>query len=72
MEFSYPTSSLFTPDGREVVVFSVEEWAQKQAAGLVTERPAIVEPASEQIAHVAPKARRGKAVIAISPEPDAA
>ena len=60
MEFSYPTSSLFTPDGREVVVFSVEEWQQKQAEGLVTERPYVApKPISElkfkRKAHAAPE-----------------
>ncbi len=66
--FQYPTTSLFTPEGREIVAFSVEEYAAKIEQGCTDERPAVV----EVIAEPAPKAKRGKAVISISPDPEAA
>ena len=40
LNFQYPTSSLFDSDGKEVVVFSDEEWNRRLAEGLTRERAA--------------------------------
>lgn len=81
--FSYPTTSLFTPEGREIVAFSVEEYAAKIAEGCTDTPP---EPPPALPVEVAPKPEtakerkarekaereRGEAVILDPPTPEVA
>ncbi len=68
MEFSYPGTSLFTPDGREVVAWSVEEFGSFKMKGYTETRPiAVVVP----IAEAKPKAKPVKAPV-VAPEPKSA
>lgn len=74
MNFQYPGTSLFTPDGIEVVAWSVEEFESLKGQGYTDEKPAVVEPAIEQIAEASPKPKRGagKAVVPSFVPPDEA
>ncbi len=64
MEFSYPGTSLFSPEGREVVAWSVEEFGSLKMKGYTETRPvAVVVP----IAEAKHKAKPAKAPV-VGPE----
>lgn len=73
MEFQYPTTSLFTATGVEVVAFSVEQFHAMKNAGHLEVRPKLVKPVVEMAPKpVKPKPvklTRGEAVIPSTPEP---
>ncbi len=68
MEFQYPSTSLFTPEGREVVAWSVEEFGSLKMQGYTETRPVVVVPEVKPKTEVKPKAVKVASIAAAEPK----
>ncbi len=67
MEFQYPATSLFTPEGREVVAWSVEEFGSLKMQGYTETRPVTVPEAKPKV-ETKPKAVKVVPIAAAEPK----